>query len=159
MDKYALFYQVALEKLQGQEELHREFGTKASNMLALGAAMIGVGAVVLSLSGENPTLGAAQTWVFVPFLLAFIFAGLFSISVLWPRNWQHSPEITALAAHFDDYADNALLEWVGHEYARSVGLNQRVLDAKAKLIRWSMTGLAVEAVMLAILGFVCCWQP
>ena len=44
MNKYDLYYQVTLEKLQNQETLHTEFGTKASNILTFGAALIGVGA-------------------------------------------------------------------------------------------------------------------
>ena len=47
---------------------------------------------------------------------------------------------------------------MGHEYARSIGLNQRVLDAKENALKWGMISLAAEAVMLATLGLFCCWQ-
>ena len=158
MDKSDLYYRVTLEKLQGQEALHREFGTKASNLLALGAAMIGVGAVVLNLTGAGPKPSAPLIWVFGPFLGAFVFTGFFSLKVLWLRPWEHSPDASAFAGHLDDYEADALTEWVGDEYARSIGLNQRVLDTKENALKWGMISLAAEAVMLATLGFFCCWQ-
>ena len=64
----------------------------------------------------------------------------------------HSPS-TSMPMKLD-----ALPEWVGHEYARSIGLNQRVLDAKENALKWGMISLAAEAVMLATLGLFCCWQ-
>ena len=67
MDKAAVYYQATLERLQSQETLHAEFGSKAVHLLTVGGAFIGIGTLVLSLSGPS-ILGIV---VFVFILLAF----------------------------------------------------------------------------------------
>ena len=157
MNKYDLYYQVTLEKLQNQEALHTEFGTKASNMLAFGAALIGVGAVALNISESDSTPSAALLVVFFLLLLSFLSTAFWSLYTLWPRPWEHSPEASKFAEHLDSYDDSVLTEWVGDEYRRSVTSNLSVLDKKAKALRWGMVSLAGEALMVAVLGLFCCW--
>lgn len=157
MDKYDLYYQVTLEKLQNQEALHTEFGTKASNVLTFGAALIGVGAVVLNFSETDPIPSAALLIAFGMLMLAFLSAAAWSLYSLWPRFWEHSPEAGKFSGHLGSYGDSVLTEWVGDEYRRSVESNLSVLDKKAKALRWGMASLAGEALMVAVLGLLCCW--
>ena len=157
MNKYDLYYQVTLEKLQNQEALHTEFGSKASSMLTFGAALIGVGAVVLNFSEANPTPGTALFWVFIVLISAFLSTAGWSLYALWPRNWEHSPKASEFANHLVSYGDNVLTEWVGDEYRRSEERNRSVLDKKVSALKWGMMSLAVEAFMVAALGLFCCW--
>ena len=154
MNKYDLYYQVTLEKLHNQEALHTEFGTKASNMLTFGAALIGVGAVVLRFSESDPTPSATLSSAFVLLMLAFLSTAGWSLYSLWPRNWEHSPKAGRFAEHLASYDDNVLTEWVGDEYGRSVESNRSVLEKKANALRWGMVSLAGEALMVAVLGFL-----
>ena len=157
MNKYDLYYQVTLEKLQNQEALHTEFGTKASNILTFGAALIGVGAVVLRFSESDPTPSATLFSAFILLMLAFLSTAFWSLYSLWPRYWEHSPEAGKFAGHLGSYDDNVLTEWVGDEYRRSVESNLSVLGKKANALKWGMVSLAGEAVMVAFLGLFCCW--
>ena len=157
MNKYDLYYQVTLEKLQNQEALHTEFGTKASNILTFGAALIGVGAVVLNFSDSDSTPGATLFSAFILLMLAFLSTASWSLYSLWPRSWEHSPEAGKFAGHLGSYDDNVLTEWVGDEYRRSVESNLSVLGKKSNALKWGMVSLAGEAVMVAVLGLFCCW--
>lgn len=157
MDKYDLYYQVTLEKLHNQETLHTEFGNKASSMLTFGAALIGVGAVVLGFSEIDPNSSTTLYATFILLMLAFLFTAYWSLYSLWPRDWEHSPNAVRLAEHIASYGDDVLTEWVGDEYGRSVESNRSVLEKKANALRWGMMGLAGEAFLVAVLGFYCCW--
>ena len=157
MDRIDLYYEVTRDKLLSQESLNKEFGAKASNLLGFGAAMIGAGVIILNLSGAKLGPDVPAFWVSIVLVLAFVSTALFGLNVLWNRPWEHSPTASGFAKHLHGYQSNTLTEWVGDEYARSVDHNKGALIQKATALQWGVTSLTLEALLVAVLGILCCW--
>ena len=157
MDRIDLYYEVTREKLLNQESLNKEFGTKASSILGLGAALIGAATIILNLSDIKLGLGIPAFWVFIVLVVAFVFTAIFCISVLRLRDWQHSPTASGITKRLNGYKDETLTEWVGDEYGRSVEYNRGALRDKATALQRGATCLTLEAFMVALLGILCCW--
>ena len=105
MDRIDLYYEVTREKLLNQESLNKEFGTKASSILGLGAALIGAATIILNLSDIKLGLGIPAFWVFIVLVVAFVFTAIFCISVLRLRDWQHSPTASGITKRLNGYKD------------------------------------------------------
>ena len=58
-----LYYDYARERLRSQEALNREYGAKAHNILALGAALMAVAAVIITTSA--PVVYSNDFWITV----------------------------------------------------------------------------------------------
>ena len=156
MQQTDLYYQVALEKYQSQEWLNREFATKAGTMLGFGGAIVGAGAVILSIP---TTTNQLSFWIFAALIVAFVFMVLASMPVLRPRDdWQHGPKMHQLAdALDDDYNDGAITRSVGEAYCESVEHNRGILDCKGKCLQYVTKLLTLEALILGLLAGVSYW--
>ena len=153
MDKVDLYCQVTREKLLTQDSQNREFGAKASSMLGFGAAMIGFGAIILNLSGDDGA-GGWILLIFIMLILAFLVTACCGLFVLWTRDWGNGPTVKSLAKTLDSDADSEYARAVGDAYGKSVDDNWCVLDRKATALRWGVAALALESLMVAILGAI-----
>ena len=149
MDRVELYYQITREKYLSQEWLNRELGTKAGAILSIGAAVVGVGTVIFTLSEATQE---APFWVFLGLIFTFLVVAILSGYILWPRTWHNGPNVTDLASRLDSPEEHDLTKLVGDVYASSVEHNKSVLNAKETALQWGAISLAVESTLLATLG-------
>ena len=149
MDQIDLYYEVTREKLLNQESLNKEFGTKASSILGLGAALIGAATIILNLSDIKLGLGILAFGVFGVFILlvvAFVCTAVLSFLVLWPRSWGHGPTVSSLAKDLGYYEDRVLTKLVGDGYKQAVDSNWR-----ARCLGYSPSLVALNAPLVNVL--------
>ena len=149
MDRVDLYCQITREKYLSQEWLNREFGTKAGAILSIGAAVVGAGTVIFTLSEATQE---APFWVFLGLICTFLVVATLSVYILSPRQWYNGPNVTDLASRLDSPEEHDLTKLVGDVYADSVKRNKSVLDAKGVALQWGAISLAVESTLLASLG-------
>ena len=149
MDRVDLYYQITREKYLSQEWLNRELGTKAGAILSIGAAVMGAGTVIFTLS-EAPH--EALFWVFLGLICTFLVVATLSIYILSPQKWYNGPNVTDLVSRLDSPEEYDLTKLVGDVYADSVEHNKCVLNAKGTVLQWGAISLAVESTLLATLG-------
>ena len=159
MDQIDLYYEVTRERLLNQGSLDKEFGTKASSRLGLGAALIGAATIILNLSDIKLGLGIPALWVFIVLVVAFVCTAVLSFLVLFPRDWEHGPTVYSLANALGHYEDRDLTKLVGDEYKQAVDSNWRILDQKACFLTCGVVAIAIEAGALAALGILRAWSP
>ncbi len=158
MDQTDLYCQVTREKFLSQESLHREFGAKASNMLGFGTALIGVGAIILNLSGTEFNLGDRSLLTFFALIFTFLLTAIFSLIVLLGRTWGNGPTVESLASALNCDQDRDYAKLVGDGYKKSVNDNWRVLDSKACALKCGVVSLVLESIAVAVLGFLHMWS-
>ena len=124
MNRVDLYCQITREKYLSQEWLNRELGTKAGAMLSIGAAVVGAGTVIFTLSKATYE---APFWVFLGLIFAFIVVAALSIFILSPRSWRNGPQVSDLASRLDSPEEHDLTKLVGDVYADSVDHNKNVL--------------------------------
>lgn len=156
MDKTDLYYQVALEKLQSQEALHAEWSSKAGAVLAAGAALIGIGAIIIGLSPVKTPATSPITIAMSVALGAYVMAAISGFLVLRARDWYHQPTAGELAQYLN-YDDGGLTEWVGDGYSQSVECNKTCLNDMAQRLQYAIGFLVVETLAVGVLGLLCCW--
>ena len=159
MDQIDLYCEVTREKFLNQETLNREFGTKASTMLGFGAALVGVGGIILNPSGTKLGLGVPAFWAFGALIVFFLLTATFSLKILWPRSWGRGPTVADLASRIDAYEDCKFTKLMGDAYNKSVTDNWPVLDRKAFFLQCGVASLAVEAFAVAAVGMLRFWSP
>ena len=158
MQKSMLYYQVALERLQSQETLASEYGTKATGVLGLGLAILTASAVILSFSAVLLGIGEPTSWFFVLLVGAFLVTAWLCSSIRRPYDWERGPKLTTLYDHVaSDYSLEIVTEWVSDAYKDSVEINKGVLAKKAKALQGSIRSLITETVLLAMITVFCCW--
>ena len=159
MDRIDLYYEVTREKLLNQESLNKEFGTKASSILGLGAALIGAAGIILNLSDTalGPSMPAVSFSIVL--VVAFVCTAVLSFLVLFPRDWGHGPTVSSLADALGNYGDCDLTKLVGDEYKQAVDSNWRILDQKACFLTCGVVAIAIETGALAALGILRAWSP
>ena len=158
MERSLLYYQVALERLQSQETLTTEFGTKATGVLGLGLAILTASAVILSFSAVSFGIGEPTSWLFFCLIVAFLATAWGCSKILRPYDWERGPKLTTLYNHLSSsYTTEILTEWVSDAYKDSVEHNKEVLSKKAVSLQWSIYALIAETVLLALITVCCGW--
>ena len=157
MERSLLYYEVARERLQSQEALNTEIGSKVIGLSGLGLAILTASAIILRVSDAKLGIGEPVSWVFAGLILAFLAAAwMYSLSVL-PRHWERGPRLTTLSEHLStDYTDDVLTTWVSNAYRDSVEENKPVLTKRATALRRGVGCLIVETVLLAVVTALCC---
>ena len=123
MDQTDLYCQVTREKFSSQESLNREFGTKASSMLAFGAALLGAGAITLNFSDSKLTLSDPPVQAFIALIGTFLWTAASSLFVLLTWRWGNGPTVSSLAKALNHHQDREYAKLVGDEYMKSVNAN------------------------------------
>ena len=156
MEKSDLYYNVARDRFQYQDSLHKDFGTKAINLVGFGGALVAAGGLIMRLSGQGMNTGPSDSALssFIALGVFFSLAAGFGIWTIWPRDWRHNPAVNVLKEHLSHYGDQALVEWTGDEYAQSIEHNQPRLDQMARLLRLTMFFVALEVLALAALTYL-----
>ena len=158
MDRQTLYYEVTRERLQSQESLSAEFGTKAIGILGIGIAILTAGSIILRFSDEPLRFGEAVLWIFAILVVVFIAVVYKCVQLLRPRDWSRGPNLDTLSEYLlVDYSSEVLTDWVGDNYKDSVKENKEILRLKAYDLLHSVAFLVAEAVMLAPLAVLCCW--
>ena len=158
MEQIVLYYEVARERLQSQEALNAEYGSKATGILGIGLAMLTATAIILSISSRPLSIGEPVLWIFSFLALAFFLTAGHCVRLLQPHCWERGPEIPTLARHLSaEYTDVILTEWVGDAYRDSVEANKPVLLQKAYALKWATICLCAEALLLSVVAARCCW--
>ncbi len=112
-----------------QESLNRELSVKAGAMSALAIAMFGASATIDAQSGWT----AGLLMIVLLSVLATIAMAAFIVK---PSEWRrpHSlPDVKALAEKND--AGNCVIG-IADAYIRAVGLNEKILKSKARLLKY-----------------------
>ena len=153
MNKINLYYEVAHSQLQEQDRRNGEFGGKAVGIMGVSASLLGINALVLRLSAPGAQgLSAIEIGVGVALLLSFLATFTLCLSVVRTRSWLRSPRLKDFAHHLRDYEDEALTEWIGDQYRRSVEHNEGILSRKADLLSWGLGLLASSTLLTALLA-------
>lgn len=154
MDKYELYNQVARDTFQYQDSLHKDFGSKAINLVGFSGALIAAGALMLRLSGSSISPAAPAFWTFVLLGIFFLLTALFGMLTIWPRSWRNNPTLSELAAYLPKYPDQGLIDWVGDEYSRSVEDNRCRLNQMARTLQVTMLFLTLQVCTLAAFAYL-----
>ena len=154
MNKYELYSQVARDKFQYQDALHKDFGSKAINLSVFSGALLATATVLLRLSGESAALSQPSVCLFVTVGVLFLLTAGSGLFNLLPRGWRHNPTLEELAEHLPNYQDQGIIDWVGDEYRRSVTSNQPRLDQMAITLQVTIVLLILQGCALAALAFV-----
>ena len=158
MEQIVLYYEVARERLQSQEALTAEYGSKATGILGIGLAMLTATAIILSISSVPLSIVEPVIWIISFLAVAFVYTAGHCIWLLQPHCWERGPKIPTLAKHLSaEHTDGILTEWVGDAYRDSVEANKQVLLEKAYALERAVLGLCAEALLLSVAAVLSLW--
>ena len=158
MEKARFYCDLAQERLQSQEKLNVEHGTKAYWVLSLSVAVLAAGALIFRILWVFPLDTIEAIIVYVPGILALAaMCGAMLISVrsiyLNPR-WQAGPDLEDVRKVMSDTAHLELLQEVGDTFVESSTLNGQILEDRAGLLRIALWFLVAEILFVMGLGVV-----
>ena len=154
MNEIDLYCDVLRARLISQEGLIRDYGTKVGVILSVGAAMMGVGAVILRFSDVSHLL---LYGVFGCMALVFLVNVIMDIQIIMPNEWRTAPGMDKLAPNLGFHEEGKFTRLVGDAFGEAIASNQQVLDKKAKLLLWAISSLCIEVVLLAVLAGLSLW--
>ena len=106
--------------------------------------------MVLRVLGD-PTVDAAAIIAFMcSGGAAVAILGMLCKGVLAPRDWWAGPNVAKFSQHLREYQDDALVEWAGDEYSKSIEHNKNALEDKAKRLTLMTWIVSLQAVFSAI---------
>ena len=140
------YLQIAKDNLQFQDEIHRQFTTRAINLVGFGVTMVAAGAIALGLQSDTP----ADLRLYISFgawALGFLVVLVSCIYVLWARNWRHGPSVRDFRKYVEERnpVDTELLRTVGDGYYEASYYNNYELNRKRRATIVALLFLLVEA--------------
>ena len=151
MDKYELYYSVAQAQLLEQDKRWQAVEMKARSFTTLGVALLGVAGVIIT----NFTNGISGLDIYswcagILVLIAFCCSAGFSISALYIRNWNISPDLKELQGHVSnsEYDDAQIIEWTADAMTDASIDNDIILENKTTMVRYALISLSLEVIFL-----------
>ena len=156
MYKCELYYQIALSKMEDQEQRKRSFDTRASAISAAAIALTGV--AMLALQEFDPDLSVvsfvvvALVVLFVVSLLVLLISGM---RVLSPGDWSRAPKLNqGVVEKGHGYSTCQLVMWAAEEYWTNVAENEPGLERRADCLKRQTSCAIVLLVLTLILAVV-----
>ena len=158
LTKAEFYYSLARERLQAQEKLDAEHGTKAYWVLSLAVGVLAAGALLLRLVwGTSLDATANQlTYVFSLMTLVAMAATVsFSAWVIYlHKHWNKGPKLESVQEAFPEHQAADLMESVGDEFVGSVRHNANLIDQRGGVLRLAIWTLVLEVAAVLALGLV-----
>lgn len=141
-----VYYEVAMDRLQRQEDRRHILDTKIQSAFAGATVLISV--LAATFSGNTASL-TTWTWLFLALALAaYTNVGIFSFLGYKSKNWSFRPNLEDLATRCSEYEENDMLTWVADECATSYSANEEPVRMKASYLNIALVLIAVEAAFL-----------
>lgn len=152
MDKQELFYRVALERRQEQDQRNRDFSLKAVSCLGVATTIVGITALILNgfLQGASKELTTLSESLLVVGTVVYVGVLVCAVFTMMVRDWLENPTLRSLSKNLHDFEDKALVEWVSDEFMRATEANEKVLACKAQALTGALLLLTVLPVLLFI---------
>ena len=154
MNEVDLYCDVLRARLLSQEGLIRDYSTKVGVMLAIGAAMMGAGAVILRFSNTGHVLLYA---VFGTMALAFLINAIMGALIFKLDNWRTSPGVAKLAPNLGMHEEGVFTRMIGDAFGQAIECNEQVLNNKARILQYAIGFLCLEVLVLAVLAAISLW--
>lgn len=154
-DARGVYYDVAMQRLQGQMERVDALDAKVTNIFTLASGLVVLFGVLASLSGVKNFHAA-----FLIFMVVSMIAYVVCVTLLWrayrTRQFDLRPPMKKLQEYAEEhtYSEQSLREWVGDACVESIELNEPLIDEKATMLGWAALPLAVEVFALAAAGLI-----
>ena len=154
MTKNEIYYRASRDTVLYQNDVHKDFSTRAMNLIGYGVAMLAATAIALNLSDDGVTWDwrtyIALGGLIVGFALLVVTCGY----VLWSHRWEMGASVDSLGELIDDndYDSEKVLWCIADGFRTSFVHNRTVLDKKARAIKVAMVALALEAAGLISVG-------
>ena len=145
---------LAQERLQSQEKLNAEHGTKAFWVFSLSVTMLAAGALLLKLL-EFPLEGCDAYIIYglsAGVLVSVLLAAGQSIQALGYKEWDKGPDMNVVQAYLSQHEPFVMFKLVGDAFIKAINTNETHLEAKAGHVRKAMIALLAEASILMVLG-------
>ena len=155
-DRNELYLRIGQERLQSQEGLNAEYGTKAFGIFSLAVAILAAGALVLRYgdASDSGCLYVAILAIASTAALFMLATALLTIRVMTTRKWSRGPQIDDLEEFLPDYEFDKLLRWTGDRFRNSVNDNRAVLESKELPLNASMYTLSLQALLVIVLSIL-----
>ncbi len=167
MDKYNLYYQVALMEYQATCHRKRDINLRAFGILALAVVLAGIACVVFSdyltrwpnITALGQELVRGGNWtgdiIIAVGLFVLAFAATFGCAVktLSIGHGNGAIDVNALSQHVgeDSWDPGALTQWVGDNFR--IGYNHNIEELALKA-RWQIVSIWMLVAVVASLGFL-----
>lgn len=144
-----LYYDVARQQAQEQDERRRHFDTVAMTLLGFSGVVISL----MSLGSGN--WASWSLWPAIGALVSFGAVALSTLFVLWLREWHFQPPLADLHKNVTSgtYDNEALVVWTAKQVARAVEHNKQPLRNKALWLRLSYVCTVLEVASMAAFAF------
>ena len=154
MSKNEIYYRASRDTVLYQNEVHKDFSTRAMNFVGYGVAMLAAGAIALNLPDDGIPFNVRMWVALLLWGGGFVGLVLSCAYVLCAHRWEMGPAVDSLGDTVSDGNHDAdeLLWIITDSFRQSFVHNRTVLDRKARAINLSMVALALEAIGLIFVG-------
>ncbi len=153
MDNLTLYYEFARGRLQSQENLNRDYNTRAYNTAALSVALAGVATVILNLDKDNAAFDVNILSSMIAFGALFLVVAVAAFRVLWLRDWDAGPKVNEFGIYTDTQSEFTLKWWAAETYRESIKSNKNILEHKAKFLNVGIICVWLQSGALIAMGF------
>ena len=158
MDKFELYYQYAVLKIQEQNERKRSIEIKARNSIGLSVALLGVaGLMVSNFANGGMVDGNDFAWTILGLLLAsFLWCIALSLRTLYVYEWHINPDPFTLQGHVrnSEYTSEEILEWAADDMLAAYSFNESTLQDKDAKLKWALASLSFQGASLGALMLI-----
>ena len=154
MNRYELYYQYALSKIQEQNERKQSLEVKARNSIGLSIALLGVAGLMVSNFASDMVSKSDFSWTIIGLIIVFFLSSIaFSMRTLYVYEWHINPDPNELqqTVQNSDYTTEDLLEWAAEGMISAYNTNESTLKGKDAKLRLALATLSFQG---ASLGFL-----
>ena len=154
MTKNEIYYRASRDTILYQNEVHKDFSTRAMNFVGYGVAILAAGAIALNLRDDGIPFNLGMLAPLVFWGGGFVALVLSCAYVLFTHRWEMGPTVDSLGDTVSDGNHDAdeVLWLIADSFRQSFVHNRTVLNKKARAINVAMVALALEAGGLIFVG-------
>ena len=149
------YFQVALSRLQRQDEMNRDLESKAGRSIAGATAIMGAATLPRLVAPASVASSIGEVAVALTVIMAVAFLGTLSSSlmVLWPREWRNDPDLMIFKTYVPGQ-DSRIVKWAGNQLSNAVVANENILTVKGRQLAVSMGSLFLMLLTFLLLVFL-----
>ncbi len=154
MNRFELYYQYALSKIQEQNERKHSLEVKARNSIGLSIALLGVAGLIVSNFATGLVDKSDFSWTIIGLILIFFLLSMaLSLRTLYVYEWHINPDPNKLQQNIQNpnYTTEGLLEWAADGMLSAYNTNELTLQDKDAKLRWAMASLSLQGASLGLL--------
>lgn len=147
---YGIFFQVCRDESLSQETQNREFSFKALGIFTFGTTLFGL---TVHLMDQN-----LVSWLVLFLLSAIALAKVYFVwKIISPAKWRRPLSLDEVAESLKNHKSSSEEARMCEGYARAIKANWKILDDKAKALKWVSCLAAVELAAFVVLQLVLRW--